>query len=685
MRFALRFACCLSLLAAPPAFAEPDPPPQLPTVVVRDAALEPERSQGEAVALEETRRNPGSVGFVGEEQIERTRATDLEDVLADTAGVLIRSRGVGEEPKISIRGSGLRNNFHTRGVNVLLDGFPFQNADGFSDVESFEMLATKRIEVYKGANSLRMGGGALGGAINLVTRTADDSPPLFLRNEVGSFGFWKSYASTGLESELGDLFGAFSHSQNDGYRRHADGDRQRLQGSFGHQLEGGSSLRVDMNFVRNRAQLPGALTPAEFRSDPRQADPAFVSQEAARDTEYARGAVLWHVPVSETKTVEWLGQYNHQSLWHPLPFAIIDNATSNTTSELRYVGVDPLFGHANRMTGGVQGAYLFQPETFWANVGGNQGGKLQRTRNQAGNLFLYGENEWQWTDSLTLVVGTRAQVAWRDVEDERGDPGVTDGSATYGAVSPKLGFLHELLPGVQLYGNASHAYEPPILAELTSPGNVPGDVDDLDAQRAWQFELGARGALWERVDFDAALYDMELRDEIRNLNVQPFPGAPFTIPRYTNIDESRHWGTEVGVDVRILDELHLRTAWTYSNLRYVDDGEFGSNELPGEPRHFVATELRWQHASGFWLAPGVDFASSYYADSANTRKLSSYALVNTRMGYDHAKSGLGAFFEARNLADKRFVSVAIVDTEGDRYIEPGDGRAFYGGLTWQWK
>ena len=61
-----------------------------------------------------------------------------------------------------------------------------------------------------------------------------------------------------IASELGDLFGAFSHSQNDGYRRHADGDRQRLYGSLGHALEGGSSLRVDLNFVRNRAQLPGA-------------------------------------------------------------------------------------------------------------------------------------------------------------------------------------------------------------------------------------------------------------------------------------------------------------------------------------------------------------------------------------------------------------------------------------------
>ena len=43
-----------------------------------------------------------------------------------------------------------------------------------------------------------------------------------------------------------------------------------------------------------------------------------------------------------------------------------------------------------------------------------------------------------------------------------------------------------------------------------------------------------------------AVYDIELWDEIRNVNVRPFPGAFFTIPRFENIARSRHTGVEVG-------------------------------------------------------------------------------------------------------------------------------------------
>ena len=50
----------------------------------------------------------------------------------------------------------------------------------------------------------------------------------------------------------------------------------------------------------------------------------------------------------------------------------------------------------------------------------------------------------------------------------------------------------------------------------------------------------------ERLAWDVSVYDIELWDEIQNVNVQPFPGAPFTIPRYRNIDRSRHTGVEVG-------------------------------------------------------------------------------------------------------------------------------------------
>src|SRR4030095_10260255 len=82
--------------------------------------LESERDQTNEQALEAIRHTPGGVAVVPEDLIERTRAASFEDVLESVPGVYVRARGTGEEPQISIRGSGLRNNFHTRGVNVLI-------------------------------------------------------------------------------------------------------------------------------------------------------------------------------------------------------------------------------------------------------------------------------------------------------------------------------------------------------------------------------------------------------------------------------------------------------------------------------------------------------------------------------------------------------------------------------------
>jgi outer membrane receptor protein involved in Fe transport len=45
---------------------------------------------------------------------------------------------------------------------------------------------------------------------------------------------------------------------------------------------------------------------------------------------------------------------------------------------------------------------------------------------------------------------------------------------------------------------------------------------------------------------------------------------------------------------------------------------------------------------------------------------------------------LELLFEARNLADKNYVSAVSVDSADGRFFQPGDGRSFYGGIRWSW-
>ena len=187
--------------------------------------------------------------------------------------------------------------------------------------------------------------------------------------------------------------------------------------------------------------------------------------------------------------------------------------------------------------------------------------------------------------------------------------------------------------------------------------------------------MGTRGRWGERLGWDVSVYDIELWDEIQNVNVQPFPGAPFTIPRFQNIDRSRHTGVEVGGDLLLVkdlapriglgstgDALRARVAYTWSHFVFVDDPTFGNNDLPGAPAHFITAELRYDHASGFWIAPGVEIVpQGYFVNSANTVRTPAYTLVNVKVGFDYKPWNLGVFFEGRNLTDKSFVSAVNVD------------------------
>src|SRR5438128_10287738 len=254
----------MTLLIAGPALAQQQPPaqptPQLPPVVVEGTRVMPERTESEGEAREEIRRVPGGVDLIGEQQIKESRAANLKDVLDFTPGVWIRPRfGAADESQISIRGSGLRNNFHLRGVNILLDGFPYGNADGFADFESLELFDTKRIEVYKGASALRLGGFTLGGAINLVTKTGYDEGLLGLRSEGGSFGYAKNHLATGQVSGPFDVYASFTDLELQGYRDHSDQIRHRIYSTFGYDLGGGTTLRLDLGYVRSDENLPGAL------------------------------------------------------------------------------------------------------------------------------------------------------------------------------------------------------------------------------------------------------------------------------------------------------------------------------------------------------------------------------------------------------------------------------------------
>ncbi len=532
--------------------------------MVEGPRIFPERTSTTEQAREEIQSTvPGGAEVVGETIIRESLGANLRNVLDFVPGVLVRPRfGLADEMQFSIRGSALQNNFHQRGVNFLFNGFLYGQADGFSDFESIELMDVKRIEILKGANALRFGANSIGGAVNFVTKTGYDAGPFEIWSEGGSYGFYKQHLATGQVHGPFDFYGGASITGLSGYRQHSQQHRYRFNTSSGWDFGGGMTARFDLGFVRSEENLPGALTRPQFEADPQQRNPSTAFANEQRDYNYPNGAFTFRLPLTADQQLVSLTQLNYQDLFHPLAFAIIDQTTYNWSQEIRYINTASLAGHRNLLTAGFQYFATNQNSAQQQNRGNANAGRLIKNEvAQSANYGWYGEDVFGITSAVSLVGGLRLQYSTREIRDRLfSDPfpdvdGNDSGRVDFFGASPKVGTIWQVTPSIQVYGNASRAYQPPLLLELTAPGQIPGSLDDLNATYAWQFEIGTRGSWGQRATWDISVYDYEVWDAIQNVNVQPFPGAPFTIPRFQNIPRSRNLGVEVGLDVQLLTDV----------------------------------------------------------------------------------------------------------------------------------
>ena len=643
-----------------------------------------------AEVRERMRAVPGAVDLIEAAELERTRLTNFRDVLRFSPGVYIQPRfGAADESQLSIRGSGLRNNFHLRGVNVLVNGMPYRNADGFTDFESLELLTASNIQVYKGGNALRFGGSTLGGAVNIETKTGYTAEPLRFFGQGGSYGFFKGQLSSGNVLGNADYYASYAHTTLDGFRDFAEQRRDRLNAHLGTVLSDRVDLRGFYFFAHVEEQLPGSLTREEMDADPVQANPSNVEGRWGRDYDLHHLGVQLRTQLTPSQRLEVSPYLQHRDIVHPI-FRVLDQRSLDLGAEVRYENQAPLAGRESRFTAGFQPAWGETDNRHFENVAGQPGELAKDQLEEARSVAFYVEEVLEVAPRLSAVAGLRYDRSRRSVEDDFLADGDQTDERDFEAWMPKVGFLYEL-PRVegQVFGNVSRSFEPPLLLELNSL-TLPGFID-LDAQNAWQFELGTRGRRGG-LGWQIAAYDIELEDEILNLNVQPFPDAPFTVPTYRNAPGTRHYGLEAGIDYADQapapeedpQPLGFRLAYTLARYEYVEDPDFEGNEIPGAPNHVVQAELVLRHPAGLTVRPNLEWVpDETFLDSANTATNDGWASFGLRGEWSLPDAGVVVFAEARNLTDEVYSPAVSVDDAAGRYFQPADGRSLYAGVRWE--
>jgi len=158
----------------------------------------------EATPLEESVEASRSVEIITSQDLKRKAPATVADVLRDVPGIdVVRQGPVGQVTSVYIRGA------RSEDTLVLIDGVDANDvmspAGGF-DFSALSAVNIERIEVYRGPQSVRFGGGALGGVINIVTKEGKGPFTASYFAEGGSYDSQK--AAAGVSGRAG----AFSYS-----------------------------------------------------------------------------------------------------------------------------------------------------------------------------------------------------------------------------------------------------------------------------------------------------------------------------------------------------------------------------------------------------------------------------------------------------------------------------------------
>ena len=215
-------------------------------------------------SAEQNKQIPGGFTVKTADEMKKGRASNFLDLLQGVPGLFMQSENGVEISKVSIRGSGIESDDEPLGVEFLLDGISFDQGDGETIIEDFDVSTLKYAEVYRGATAFKYGSLTMGGAINLVPFTGYDAPPYQIQIEGGSYGFVRGEASAaGVDGQF-DYYASLSARYRDGYREHSQENTELLFADLGDKISDNLENRFYLTVDQENRQLPGGLTQSQM-------------------------------------------------------------------------------------------------------------------------------------------------------------------------------------------------------------------------------------------------------------------------------------------------------------------------------------------------------------------------------------------------------------------------------------
>ena len=584
-----------------------------------------------------------AVSVITREMIDASDAENVAQVIRNATGVQLADLyGDGSRALVSVRGFGATA---PSNVLILVDGRRLNNPDiAAPDISSVALKDVERIEILQGSAGSLYGDQAVGGVINIITRT----PQAFSGNIAASRG---SYDNRALVVSVADrIENGFNYRlssekrKSDNYRDNNEIDNGNLLGRLGFDYRSGSVFFEAQKTDENE-RLPGGLFRPQYETDRRAA--RFPNDFANSDTDVQRIGLrqgmgtAWVLEAEATnRDTDVNGVLSNTSF-----------AQSREVRELtpRFIGRIPMPAGPLQLTLGtdvVNSDYEIS-STFGV------------TTNNQQMRSLYAQAVLPASDRVSFTLGARYASVKNDLRDSFTYP---SGIELDDEVSVfELGVSAQVNTAWRVFARRDGNFRFPKVDEQVA---TLGGVTGLKTQVGTSYELGTE---WrqQRNRFKVVIYRLDLDNEI------DYDSATFA---NVNLDPTRRDGLLLEGAHAVTSNLDIG-----GNIGLVDatfrQGPYKGNDIPFVAPYIANLNATWHFASQWSLFAEVQYIADRYAagDLANDlEQLDGYIVSNVALRYvrNHWVAGI----RVNNIADKEYADFAASSFNSATFA---DETAFY--------
>lgn len=644
----------LAALAALPAFALAQEPTKLDTVVVTGTRSEQAEN-----------RLPAAVTVITRADIERSGATLLVEVLRTAGAVQVTDLfGDGSLATADMRGFG--ENAHSTTL-VLVDGRRLNNPDIASpDLGSISLKDIERIEIIEGSAGALYGDQAVGGVINIITR----QPGSFRATAEGGGGSYHSLHARGSIEQRWKTASVRLSAEDrgsDNYRRHNALEYKNLLGRLG--FDGGhGGMFIELGYVDEDLETPGALRQNEVDADRRQASDNFKNDFSDNNTGFVR--VNFHQDLNEAWRLET--DLDHRRGNGSFRLSSVYGASTQDSSQDREVraahprlqGRLPMLDSEALLTLGLDGQLA--DYTLSSPFG------VQTNKQHQGDV--YGQAILPLAQALELTVGGRYASVTNEVED--GYTFVTPTKFGDHRFAQELGLSYHPWRALKVYGRYDRNFRFAKVDEFTNAGAAPGSNSvNLRTQTGVSVEAGAT---WDVSQLRLSLsgYRLSLHDEIT------YDPNSFT---NVNLARTRRDGVMAQAEWHAGDAFWLNASVHHVTTK-VDDPSLGGRGVPLVARNTVKLVASQRLPANLLARLETQYTGKRVlaGDFDNSQiPLPAYAVVNAGLGWERA--GWHADARINNVLDREYseYGVAAGFPEAPAYY-PSPERNFQLSARYDW-